>query len=89
VRGGTWHTEERSAYRVETLRATPDAFRYFAIIRETPQRLLRKHQVTIDDDLKDTVCTLDETRRSSELLIQFGRQPGGPWLVVSDNAVFD
>jgi hypothetical protein len=89
VRGGTWHTEERSDYRVETLRTTADAFRDLSIIRETPEGPLRKHQITVDDDLEDTVCALHETRRGAKLLIQFGRQPGGPWLVVSNNAIFD
>ena len=51
--------------------------------------MLREHQVTIDDDLEHTVCTLDKTRRGLELVVQFGRQPGGPWLVVSRNAIFD
>jgi len=63
--------------------------RNFSILREPPQRMLREHQVTIDDDLEHPVCTLDKTRRGLELLVQFGRQPGGPWLVVSNNAVFD
>jgi hypothetical protein len=79
----------RSAYRVETLRTTADAFRDLSIIRETPKGPLRKHQITVDDDLEDTVCTLDEMRRGAKLPIQFGRQPGGPWLVVSNNAIFD
>jgi len=69
--------------------AASDASRYFSIIRETPQRLFREHQVTIDDDLEDTICTLDEARRSAEFLVQLGRQPGGPWFVVSNDTVFD
>ena len=70
-------------------RTVSDRLRYLSIIRESPQRALREHQLTVNDDLEDTVCTLDKTRRGAELLIQFGRQPGGPWLVVSNDAIFD
>jgi hypothetical protein len=63
--------------------------RYLAVVWETAQRPLREHRITIDDDLEDTIRTLDETRRGAELPVQFGRQPGGPWLVVSSNAIFD
>ena len=70
-------------------RTASDAFRHLSIIRESPQRTFRKHQLTVDDDLEDTVCTLDEARRGAEFLVQLGRQPGGPWLVVSNDAIFD
>ena len=69
--------------------AASDAFRYFSIIRESPQRTFRERQITVDDDLEDTVCTLDEARRGAEFLVQLGRQPGGPWFVVSNDTVFD
>jgi hypothetical protein len=71
------------------LRSTSDAFRHFSIVWKTPERTLREDKVTIHDDLEYTVRTLDEARQGSELPVQFGRQPGGPWLVVSNDAVFD
>ena len=63
--------------------------RHLSIIRKTAKGSFRKHEITIDDDLEDPVRALDQLRRCLKLSVQFGRQPGGPWLVVSDDAVFD
>ncbi len=49
----------------------------------------REDQLPIDLDLEDTVFALDQARVRAELVAQLSRQPGGAWLVVSNNAVFD
>ena len=41
-------------------------------------------------DLEDSTGTLDQPDRDArEVLLELGRQPGGPWLIVSNDAVGD
>jgi len=56
---------------------------------ETSQLPFREDDFTIDLDLEDTVATPDQPGICTEFVFQLGRQPGGTWLVVSNNAVFN
>jgi len=51
--------------------------------------VLREDECAVDLDLEDAVLALDQARVRSKLSLELGRQPGGTWLVVSNNAVFD
>jgi hypothetical protein len=44
------------------LRTAADGFGYFAVVGEATHRALRKHELTVDDDLEITVRALDQTR---------------------------
>ena len=59
------------------------------VVRESSQSALGEHQVAVDRDLEDPVLALDQLNRGSKLVLQLGRQPGGPRLVISNHAVFD
>ena len=50
---------------------------------------LREDQLPIDLDLEDTVFAFDQARVRSEFVAELSRQPGGAWLVVSNDAIFD
>jgi len=50
---------------------------------------LREDQRSVDFDLEDTVFALYQACVRSELVFQLSRQPGGAWLVVSNDAIFD
>jgi len=67
----------------------PNDPRNLAVIGEPAERSLGEHQVALDRDLEDPVLTLDQLNPSPELVLQLGRQPGGPRLVISNNAVLD
>jgi hypothetical protein len=67
----------------------PNSFRHLSVIRKSAKRPLRKHHLAVDDDLEVPVRALDEGGRGRKLSVQFGRQPGGPRLIVSNHAVFD
>jgi hypothetical protein len=71
------------------LRAIPDGVSYLAVFRKSTDGALRKHQAAVDDNFENAVRASDQTGRGSEFAVQFCRQPGGPWLVVSDDAIFD
>ena len=53
-----------------------------AIYRLTDEAILRL-------DLEDAVLSADQPRVRAEFLLKLDRQPGGTWLVVSNNAVFN
>ena len=57
--------------------------------REASARLLREDQAAVSDDLEDAAVALDQGRRDAVLLLDLGRQTGGPGQVVSAYAVFD
>jgi len=63
--------------------------RDFPVVRKSSQGTLGKYEISIHRDLEDPVLTLDQLDCGSKLVIQLGRQPGGPRLVISNNAVFD
>jgi len=63
--------------------------RDFPLFRESAESALGKQEISIHRDLEDPVLALDQLDRGSKLVIQLGRQPGGPRLVISNNAVFD
>ena len=50
---------------------------------------LREDQLPIDLDLEDTVFAFDQACVRPEFVAELSRQPGGAWLVVSNDAVFD
>jgi hypothetical protein len=60
-----------------------------AVIRKSPNPALREHEIAVDHDLEHAILALDQRDSSSEFCFQLGRQPGGPWPVVSNPAVFD
>lgn len=43
----------------------------------------------LDDYVEHTACAADELRIDAEFFFERGRQTGGAWQVVSDDAVFD
>jgi len=58
-------------------------------IGEASNATLREHERPVDLDLEDAILALDEACVGVELVLQLGRQPGSPRLVVSDYAVLD
>ena len=59
------------------------------VIRESPQSALGKNQIAVDRDLEDPVLALDQAHIRAKLVAQLSRQPGGAWLVVSNDAIFN
>jgi hypothetical protein len=57
--------------------------------REAAEAALREQQLVAGGDLEDAAAPLDQPGRDAEPLLEIGRQTGGPWLVVSDDAVLD
>jgi hypothetical protein len=57
--------------------------------RKASHATLGENQGPVDDDFEDPVPTLDEPSVGLKFALELGRQPGGAWLVVSNNAVFD
>jgi hypothetical protein len=68
---------------------TANGFGHLAVVGESSDGAFREHQLSIDHHLENPVRTVDQLGRGSELSIQFGRQPGGPWFVISNYTVFD
>ena len=60
-----------------------------AVVGEPALFPLRKDQLSVDLDFEDTVFALDQACVCSELARQLGRQPGGAWLVVSNDTILD
>jgi hypothetical protein len=61
-----------------------------ARLRVTPDLRLLKDRLAIAHDLEPTAARRHHLDlRGRELLANRGRQTDGPWLVVSDRAVFD
>jgi hypothetical protein len=58
-------------------------------IGEPALTLFREDELSVDLDLEDAVFALDEACVCSELAAELGRQPGGTWLVVSNDAILD
>jgi len=50
---------------------------------------LREDRLPVDHDLENTILALDEAGVRVELRFQLCRQPGGSWLVVSNDTIFD
>ncbi len=69
--------------------AVPDGLHDLPGFRETVGGGLGEDQLTIHHDVEDTSGTPDERRGHSERLLDLGRQTGGPWKVVSNDAVRD
>ncbi len=59
------------------------------LVREASQPALGEHQLAVHLHLEDAVFALDEPGPGPEFPLQFGRQPGGPRLVISNHAVFN
>jgi hypothetical protein len=54
------------------------------------ERPLGEEELAVHRHLEDPAGARDETNLGvGELLLQLGRQTGGPWLIVSDDAVLD
>jgi len=54
------------------------------------QGLLGEEQAAVGFDFEDAAGGFDELHfRIRERVADLGRQTGGPWLIVSDDAVFD
>ena len=63
---------------------------HFARLGVAPESLLREDPAPVDFDLKHAARRLDQLDVGVRVgLADFGRQTGGPGLVVSDDAVFD
>jgi hypothetical protein len=51
---------------------------------------LRKDQLAVSHDLEDPAGAFDQLdRQVGKTRLELGRQPGGPWLIVSNDAVGD
>ena len=56
----------------------------------TPERALGEDQHTVPGDFERTAAPLEQlNRRVGIRLLDLGRQTGGPWFVVSNDAVTD
>jgi hypothetical protein len=67
-----------------------DEVEHFAGIGVAAQRLLREHQVAVYGDFEHATGGLDELDLGVGVgFLHLGRQPGGPWFVVSNDAVLD
>ena len=59
-------------------------------LRVPPERLLRKHQVTVHRHLEHPARRGHQPDLGvGDLRLQLSRQTGGSWLVVSDDAILD
>jgi len=58
-------------------------------LRETPDLLLGKYQLTVNFDVKNTTTATDEFGLDAGFLGNPGRQTGGLWQIVSLAAVRD
>jgi hypothetical protein len=74
----------------ELLSLPPDQFRDLTRLGMTAGLPLREDKQTIGHDLEDPAGAFDKPdRQVGKTLLELGRQPGGPWLIVSDDAVGD
>lgn len=71
----------RDAIRDESLHLTA--------LGKPPEGFLGVQQVAVEADLEDAVAAFHQLGLEVETLLQFGRQTGGAWLVVSNDTVFD
>jgi hypothetical protein len=71
------------------LRPGADDPLHLAGLREPSHLELREHQLVVHLDIEHAATALDQVGRRIELPSQLGRQPGGPWSVVSAPAVGD
>jgi len=76
---------EKPDFRRLTRQRLEDLF----VFRETAEGFLREDQLAVALDLEDSARGFDEARFDVELLLDLGRQTGGPGEIVSDAAVFD
>ena len=79
----------RPALRPASAPRPADHRRDLSRLRETAGVPLGEDELPVDDDVEDAAGALRELCLDPERLFQFGRQTGGPRLVVSDDAVGD
>src|SRR5881394_1381198 len=66
-----------------------DLLQDLARLGEASELLLREDQVAVQHDLELSAAALDEGGLDAALLLHLGRQTGGPWKIVSSDAVGD
>ncbi len=66
-----------------------DRLRNLSRIGESTHLTLREDRCSVDLDFEDAILALDQSRVRAEFFFELGRQPGGAWLIVSNNAVFN
>jgi hypothetical protein len=59
------------------------------LVGEDPRRFFRMDQPAVDHHLENPAPGGEQFDFSGKALLQFGRQTGGAWLIVSLGAVFD
>jgi hypothetical protein len=59
------------------------------VVGESALLLLREDQLVVEDHFELAPGTFDQRRVDAPLLLDLGRQTGGPWQVVSGHAVGD
>ena len=79
-----------NVYRLAAADPLPDEPEHFAGRGVAAARLLGKEQLAVEGHLEDAARALDQRDlQPGECFAELGRQTGGPWLVVSDDAELD
>lgn len=75
---------------LDRLLAALDQSNHFTGLGMPADRLFREHQLIVHRDLESAAAGRNHLdRHGVECVLELGRQPGGPGLVVSLNAVLD
>jgi hypothetical protein len=89
-RGVTAPSRDGNPHRSRSTSQPPNGLEYFPRCRVPAGCLLGKHGGAVHRYLEQAARGLHQAHVGiGESTLQFGRQTGSPWLVISDNAVLD